>query len=83
MEAVDKCFEIIYQILRNDSYNEQNNTNHIVTSPPLASLLPQIKAISAKLLPTDIDYDGFINSEVRDVSSGPYLDSFCISAFDA
>ena len=48
-------------------------------TPPLASLLPQIKAVANRLLPgEEVSLD-----VVRDLVSGPYLDTLCTAVFDS
>ena len=69
----------------------------MLRAPPLASLLPQIKSIATKLLPTaanggssggdsfsdNYGGSGVVSAEVKEISSGPYLEAFCIAIFDA
>jgi hypothetical protein len=50
-------------------------------APPLASILPQLKALAARFLPDNVDTP--MTSEIRNLSYGPLLDSFCLSLFDA
>eukprot|EP00600_Ochromonadales_sp_CCMP1393_P001317 CAMPEP_0174992066 /NCGR_PEP_ID=MMETSP0004_2-20121128/22293_1 /TAXON_ID=420556 /ORGANISM="Ochromonas sp., Strain CCMP1393" /LENGTH=336 /DNA_ID=CAMNT_0016245989 /DNA_START=365 /DNA_END=1375 /DNA_ORIENTATION=+ len=65
-------------------------------TPPLASLLPQIKSIASNLLPSSTSpaashargHDAaaataVVSAEVKEISSGPYLEAFCIAIFDA
>ncbi len=85
-ESVDACFRVIFEHLRrgafmSDSPTTSSGSGAAHKSLPLASLLPQIKAVAAKLLPSSMD--SVVSAEVRDISSGPGLDSFCIAIFDA
>ena len=81
-------------------------------TPPLATLLPQVKAVASALLPatgslptSSTSYQSMqgsfagggsassgaalngagsdLSPEVRQVSSGPYLEAFCIAIFDS
>jgi hypothetical protein len=51
-------------------------------SPPLASILPQLKSISIRFVP-DSSHDSPLSNDIRNISSGPLLDSLCINIFDA
>jgi hypothetical protein len=50
-------------------------------APPLASLLPQLKMLSGRLLPDSANTP--MSPEIKQVSSGALLDSLCISIFDS
>lgn len=50
-------------------------------TPPLASILPQLKSLSGKLLPETADA---VNPyDLKSLTSGPLLESFCMTIFDA
>jgi hypothetical protein len=81
-EALDAAFRVVFESLRRNVFTSDNPASHdALRTLPLASLLPQIKAIAARLLPASLDT--VVSPEVRDISSGPCLDSFCIAVFDA
>ncbi|KAJ1407749.1 Peroxin-3 [Ochromonadaceae sp. CCMP2298] len=77
-EAVDCTFKIVLDSLRPAFASEGQ-----ARTPPLASLLPQIKAVAGKLLPTASAGHGGVSAEVKEISQGPYLEAFCIAIFDA
>ena len=105
-EAVDTCFRHVYDTLyktifaphlvQSEGVSPSPNGTRALRAPPLASLLPQIKAIASNLLPTvgavsgnggDMgvgkdDAFGLVSAEVKEISSGPYLESFCIAILD-
>ncbi len=83
-ESVDACFRLIFDHLRHSAFMAEAQAS--VVSPtlktlPLASLLPQIKAVATRLLPSSTEQP--LGAEIRDISSGPCLESFCVSIFDA
>lgn len=83
-EALDYCFRISFDHLSRYVFNpEPHSPGHDMASraPPLASLLPQLKSLASRLLPDS--KETAITSDVKVVSSGPLLDSLCISIFDA
>lgn len=47
-------------------------------TPPLASLLPALKNVSSKVLPS-----AGVSACVRDIAGGPYLDALCTAVFDS
>jgi hypothetical protein len=50
-------------------------------TPPLASILPQLKSLSGRLLPDTADA---VNPyDLKSLTSGPLLESFCMTIFDA
>lgn len=71
-----------------------SSTPTVMKTPPLASILPQIKAISLKTLSenkttsdttsstTSNTTATIVSNEIRDISSGPYLEAFCLAIFD-
>lgn len=83
-EAIDTSFKHIFDCLQKHVFSPDSNSGssefYQERSPPLASLLPQLKAISARLLPADPDT---ISYEVKDVSNGIALDNLCLAVFDA
>lgn len=50
-------------------------------TPPLASILPQLKSLAAKLLPESAETVNIY--DIRAISTGPLLESFCMTIFDA
>jgi hypothetical protein len=56
-------------------------SSHKYRSLPLASLLPQLKMITNRFLPESVE--AALTSEIKNISSGPLLDSLCLSIFDA
>ena len=91
-EAVDTCFRHVFDTLYKTVFSPQGQTPtsaHALRAPPLASLLPQIKSIATNLLPTvgaggegEKDSFGMVSAVVKELSSGPYLESFCIAILD-
>jgi hypothetical protein len=60
-----------------------NSSSSVITkkSPPLASILPQLKSLSARLLPETAEA---VNPyDLKSLTSGPLLESFCMTIFDA
>jgi hypothetical protein len=66
-------------------------------TPPIASLLPQLKAIAREMLPAAPaptaaaaaaaapagSMSSLLTAEVRDIASGAALDTLCVAIFDA
>ena len=77
-----------------DGFNTTVNINNM-KKPPLAALLTRIQSISTNMIPIEIHSisssgGGAKMSQnqsnlliLRDIMSGPILDSLCISVFDA
>ena len=99
-EAVDTCFRHISLKLREKVFlpGESGGASTELRTPPIASLLPQIKAIAKEMLPAPpVPNNGtvpakslngsssssLLTAEVRDIASGAALDSLCIALFDA
>jgi hypothetical protein len=81
LEVSDICYGICYDQLRRNVYTFEHGAGAAsarTNSPPLASLLPQIKAIASSLLPNDLR-----SVDIREISSGPILEALCVSVFDA
>jgi hypothetical protein len=57
---------------------QQQQQQHYRT-PPLASLLPQMKSIAARMLPSV--HDG-LTVEAREIAEGPILNALCEAVFD-
>lgn len=87
-ETLDSCYQVCYEQLRKLIFQPESSpipgydsTSIAFRAPPLASVLPQLKSISNRLLPDSVD--GPLNSHLKHMSSGALLDSLCISIFDA
>jgi hypothetical protein len=79
-EATNTCFRLIYEGLRRNIFSPENPAGHVqARTPPLASLLPQLKASAAKLVPSDSS----LCHEVREIAAGPALDTLCIYLFNS
>lgn len=84
LEVNDSCFHLVMEMLRQNIFAPESQGVHgesawtQLRSPPLASLLPQIKATAAALVPSAQS-----SVSVHDLVSGPILDSLCISVFDS
>ena len=76
-ESVSTCFNIVFDDLKRNSFSDSINNNNSLRSPPLASLLPQIKSLSSKLLPSTIDT--IITTEIKEIYSGTSLESLSFS----
>lgn len=88
-EGVDTCFQLVQDSLHKAVFAPPApaSPGHL-RAPPLASILPQVKAVATKLLPTtltpSLGGDGAValSADVKAISSGPYLEAFCIAIFD-
>jgi hypothetical protein len=90
-ETLDTSYRLCYDYLRKFIFQhdpstaspgfEGVSTAHL-KSPPLASILPQLKSISIRFVP-DSSHDLPLSNDIRNISSGPLLDSLCINIFDA
>ena len=49
-----------------------------LSSPPLASLLPQLKSLASNLLPTE-----GIGYEINEIYTGPSIDSLCVTILES
>ena len=104
-EAIDTCFRHISSQLRDkiflplDSQGMELTGSSQPRTPPIASLLPQLKSIAKEMLP-GLPTNGSSSSggggsaqgpgsgalltpEVRDIAAGAALDSLCVAIFDA
>lgn len=80
-EATEICFRRIFENLKRNIFadtSDYTSSGNSLRSPPLASVLPQLKAICSRLLPDDA-----ICPDVKEIYSGPSLDALCVSIFDA
>ena len=111
-EAIDTCFRHIHAKLRARVFllNDMETTTGAGTgaeteagagamrTPPIASLLPQLKAIAKEMLPAAPasrsssgstsaasvpPASSLLTAEVRDIASGAALDTLCVAIFDA
>lgn len=84
-EAVSSAFKHVNQCLRDDVFSAdsptsgggQRYTNY--RTPPLASLLPQMKSIAARMLP---DVDKELTAEAKAIADGPILNALCEAILD-
>ncbi len=101
VEAIDTCFRHISAKLREKVFlpsEGQNLAGEVsMRTPPIASLLPQIKAITKEILPVSpvassgnvaapkalSSSSALLTAEVRDIASGIALDALCVALFDA
>ena len=74
-EVVDSAYHVVLERLIQTIYPSNSRQ-----SPPLASILPQVRSAGDMILPNASAVDG---SHLRSLVSGPILDSFTISVFDA
>ena len=86
--------ELYSHIFYSNTDSTNSSTHTVMKTPPLASILPQIKAISLKTLSenkttsdttsttTSNTTATIVSNEIRDISSGPYLEAFCLAIFD-
>lgn len=84
-ESLNSCFKIVLtQLRRNAFVPETNLSSHSsLRSLPLASLLPQVKAVASRLLPISAVQSDGLTAELKEISSGPLLDGLCISIFSS
>lgn len=88
IEVVDACFRIVVEQLRVNVFSPDSQGQEAswlpMKTPPLASLLPQLKAASFLLLPNSPKQSPMtIDANIRSIISGHVLDSLCMSVFDA
>lgn len=85
-EAVSSAFKHVNQSLRDDVFSAespvtgggtQRYTNY--RTPPLASLLPQMKSIAARMLP---DIHKELTAEAKAIADGPILNALCEAILD-
>ena len=88
-EAADTCLRGVINHLKvnvftlsdsEEEEEEEEEEEKRFKSPPLASLLPQLKGAALRLLPTDPS--AVISSDVREMLSSTSLDALCVSLFD-
>ena len=87
-EAADTCLRGVINHLKvnvftlsdSEEEEEEEEEEKRFKSPPLASLLPQLKGAALRLLPTDPS--AAISSDVREMLSSTSLDALCVSLFD-
>lgn len=91
-EALDVCFEAISADLRQSVFGSMNNGGHVsLRAPPLASLLPQLKAVATRIIDVQESsqgamVNGFQAEKVtiwREISEGATLDELCVHIFDS
>lgn len=83
-ECVDAAFRSINTQLRRYVFSPEHSPGPDgggLRTPPLASILPQLKSLAVRLLPDNADQIDM--TEVKNISMGPLLDSFCMTIFDA
>lgn len=83
VEATDACYRLTFEQLRRnvftfDNIGESGSNLGQLRTPPLASLLPQVKAIASSFLPNDVR-----SVDIKELFSGPILESLCVAVFDA
>lgn len=108
IESIDSCFRIMFGHLRQAIFlpaeatagassapaNADSPAGRGLRTPPLASLLPQVKSVALNLLPAGLQLmeaedvggrasDSIVTPEVKEIASGPFLEAFCIAIFDA
>ena len=82
-EAIDICFKRHMELLRQDVFSiipGGSLTSKVgnFSSPPLASLLPQLKSLASSLLPLE-----GVGYEISEIYAGPAIDSLCVSIMDS
>ena len=88
-ESLNSSFKIISSQLRKEVFVPASNpTSHAtLRTLPLASLLPQVKAIATRLLPSQSPSStstaAVLPTELKEISSGPIIDGLCISIFNS
>ena len=81
-EAVNTSFKHVNLGLRQDTFGSESlaaGASGLYRTPPLASLLPQIKAIASRMLPSANED---LTSLVKEVAAGPILNALCEAVFD-
>jgi hypothetical protein len=89
-EALDCAFRQIHGDLYRTIFCPESRSpgQHTLRAPPLASILPQVKSIATRLLPSGTeagavgDAEENLSPEIREIASGQYLDAFCVAVFD-
>lgn len=79
-ESTDTCFKIILDNLRRGVFAPDSMGGAQRRTAGLVSLLPQLKAISDRLLPKITEP---IPPEARELVAGSALDSLCVALFDS
>jgi len=97
-ESLNSCFKLIFVALRRNVFlphrtivEEVDQQHQTMRTVALASLLPQVKAVALRLLPSSPVFPSSnssnavhdLSQEVREVASGPLLDQFCLSIFSS
>ena len=86
-ESIDICFKRHMELLRQDVFSiipgapggsSYPSKVGNFSSPPLASLLPQLKSLASSLLPLE-----GVGYEISDIYAGPAIDSLCVSIMDS
>ncbi len=81
-EAVNTSFKHVNRSLREDTFGADSpvaGAANLYRTPPLASLLPQVKAIASRMLPSANEG---LTSVVKEVSAGPILNALCEAVYD-
>lgn len=78
-ESISHCYALGFEHLNNIFFPE-GPAGGAVATIPLASLLPQIKAVAGKLLPRDVDK---AKTVARKIISGSHVEELVLASFDA
>lgn len=82
-EACDSVFRKVLEALRRNVFSPESlssNSSQRRMSPPLASVLPQVKAIAEHMLPGKLEP---LPQEAKDIIAGTALDTLCVALFDS
>lgn len=93
---MSSIFQYVFEQLRtnafsipNDSNPQANSSSSSSSSPstagtknlPLASLLPKVKSITARLIPEDLAKNPSYINYLKSITSGPQVSSLCSGVF--
>lgn len=89
-EALDVCFEAVSMDLRQSVFGSTNNGGNVsLRAPPLASLLPQLKAVATRIIDVSEPAGDLAavlperNTFWREIVEGATLEELCIHIFDS
>eukprot|EP01041_Mallomonas_annulata_P002731 gene2731-5379_t len=83
-EAMECCFEHIFLDLRRNVFAPGNPAGHVsMQTPPLAALLPKMKAVASRLTDAETSAGTHPQPVWRALASGVQLEELCEGIFDS
>jgi hypothetical protein len=77
-ETINSLFDFALQHIKSNAFLGED---HTLRSLPLASLLPKVKATTARLIPEDLGRNPDTLKFIKSMSSGPQCTSLCLRIF--